>query len=1047
MNNSTLSTDDLVIIKKNGARVRWDPEKILSATGKSAKRVLVTFTEEEKEKIVRLVSEKVLSLHRKEITIEDMHAAVEFALDAVNPVVAKSYRDFRNYKTTLNEITEGVITEENRIRFLGDKSNANKDAKLVATKRALIYGEWATKMYERFHLTDEEREAARDGYIYIHDKDSRTDTMNCFASRTGFITNMGVRTFRDFQDEDAVTVLTHKQRWKRAVVRCYGRQPLQEVTFRGCGGWKRTVLVTPNHRWILKDGTETTNLREGDKLYWTPDMASFDWDVMTEKEKKLWCLGFAYADGTVTGDYGVPTTVIRLRGNKSRFSGRFADAGYEASYPESMGGDPCIRMKNTVTMGSPFLKAGYEGMPYFVDGYLQAAGVRNLNRTLMSEFESVTVSGPLNDYMCDMLNVAGYYVMDVRDVTAQAGNDGMPPVPTKQYRFYSDCGDETWQVESIRPADEDAEQDVWCLEVEDDHSFILAGGIPTGNCCLFNMKEVMTGGFEMGNMWYNEPNSLDTAFDVMGDVILATAAQQYGGFTVPEVDTLLEPYAEKSYKKYFDEFIAIAAEAATLTDGEPNEYSESQLYDKADEYAMKRLYRECEQGMQGIEYKLNTVGSSRGDYPFTTFSFGLAKGPIGKMIAKVILRVRKEGQGKKGFKKPVLFPKLVFLYDEALHGEGGQCEDVFDEAIECSSRTMYPDYLSLTGEGYVPSMYKKYGKAISPMGCRAFLSPWYERGGMNPADENDQPVFIGRFNLGVVTLHLPMILQKARAENRDFYEVLDYYMEMIRGLHKRTIEYLGNMEASSNPTAYCEGGFLGGHLKPDEKIAKILKPCTVSFGITALNELQVLYNGKSIREDGRFAFEVMEHINDKINAYKKADGILYAVYGSPAEQLCGKQIEQFRAKYGVIEGVSSREYTTNSFHDAVWEPITPIEKQNDERRYFNFFNGGKIQYCRYPIQYNKQAIKTLVRRAMKLGFYEGVNLELSYCNHCGHQEVSMDVCPHCGSRNITTINRMNGYLGYSRVGTVDGDYDFDSSKDTSRYNSAKNVEVSERVSM
>ena len=116
-----------------------------------------------------------------------------------------------------------------------------------------------------------------------------------------------------------------------------------------------------------------------------------------------------------------------------------------------------------------------------------------------------------------------------------------------------------------------------------------------------------------------------------------------------------------------------------------------------------------------------------------------------------------------------------------------ELEDVFEAGIECSSKAMYPDWLSLTGEGYVPSMYKKYGAIISPMGCRAFLSPWYERGGMKPADEEDKPVFIGRWNIGAVSLHLPMIYAKAQQENRDFYEVLDYYLELIRRLHKMCI--------------------------------------------------------------------------------------------------------------------------------------------------------------------------------------------------------------------------------------------------------------------
>ena len=138
--------------------------------------------------------------------------------------------------------------------------------------------------------------------------------------------------------------------------------------------------------------------------------------------------------------------------------------------------------------------------------------------------------------------------------------------------------------------------------------------------------------------------------------------------------------------------------------------------------------------------------------------------------------------GNTSLKKPVLFPKIVFLYDENLHGPGGPMEDVFEAGIDCSAKTMYPDWLSLTGDGYVAGIYKKYGKIISPMGCRAFLSPWYERGGMEPADENDQPVFVGRFNIGAISLHLPMIYAKAKQESKDFYQVLDYYLNLIRQL-------------------------------------------------------------------------------------------------------------------------------------------------------------------------------------------------------------------------------------------------------------------------
>lgn len=540
------------------------------------------------------------------------------------------------------------------------------------------------------------------------------------------------------------------------------------------------------------------------------------------------------------------------------------------------------------------------------------------------------------------------------------------------------------------------------------------------NCCLFDMANVIKGGFEMGNVWYNEPKTLDVAFDVISDVAMSAASQQYGGFTIPRSDILLAPYAEKSYKMYYDEFLK----------WNPDGDEES-----ADEYAFSKVRRDMEQGFQSWEYRFNTVGSSRGDYPFIATSFGVGQSRFEQLATEMILRVRMGGQGKEGFKRPVLFPKLTFLYDENLHGEGKPLEYLFDIAIECSGKTMYPDFLSLTGEGYIPSIYKKYGQIVSLMGCRASLSPWYVRGGMHPADDDDYPVFEGRFNLGAISLNLPMILAKARQENRDFYEVLHYYLEMIRGLHKRTYDFFGEKLAATNPMGFTQGGFLGGNLKPDDKVRPILKACTMSFGITALNELQVLYNGKSIVEDGEFAIEVMKYINEYVDRIKEEDGILWAIYGTPAESLASLQVEQFRKKYGIIKGVSDRAYVSNSFHCGVWEEITPIQKQNLENRFWNMVNGGKIQYCRYPVSYNKEAQKTLVRRAMKLGFYEGCNLSLSYCEDCGYEQLDMDVCPKCGSENITKIDRMNGYIGYTKI------------HGKSRYNQAKVIEINERRSM
>lgn len=1034
----------MVVIKKDGTADPFNVQKVLNAVSKSAFRASVTFTEGERRKICENIISRVDALPGTEISIAMMHNIVEQTLDLINPAVAKSYRDYRNYKQDFVKMLDEVYKKSQSIMYIGDKENSNTDSALVSTKRSLVFNQLNKELYKKFFLTTEELQACNDGYIYIHDMSARRDTFNCD---------------------------------------------------------------------------------------------------------------------------------------------------------------------------------------------------------------------------------------------------------------------------------------------------------------LFDVGNVLKGGFEMGNVWYNEPKTLDTAFDVIGDIVLSGASQQYGGFTVPEVDKILAPYAEKSYTKYYNEYLAILQENGITENAKTG----------ADAYAMKKVKRDFMQGVQGWEYKFNTVSSSRGDYPFITMTFGIGTGKFEKMASIAMLDVRREGQGKKDRKKPVLFPKLVFLYDENLHGPGKPLEDVFEAGIRCSAKSMYPDWLSLTGNGYVPSMYKQYGRVVSPMGCRAFLSPWYERGGTHPADKDDKPIFVGRFNIGVVSLHLPMILAKARQENKDFYDVLDYYLELIRKLHIRTYAYLGEMRASTNPLAFCEGGILGGHLKPSDKIKPLLKPMTASFGITALNELQELYNGKSLVEDGAFAVEVMEYINAKVNQFKEEDDILYALYGTPAENLCqsgetliqtyngevqikdirpgdlvysfneklhkielkpviasrktqdhavvvkitldngqtvtctpnhpfcirtvensevtgkiigqslkwieakdlkpgmslksnyikinslgrpqcsnyyngkqqliqtinaeyaygeipkgyvvhhkdedksnndfdnlqvmtdadhrrlhiknisefsytsemqrgkknsfygkhhtasailanrnahigksierldmngkwmahydciedaeragftrhlvklacnnernskiypsnyykkslwyftdectyameanhkvvsveylqdlipvynievadnhnyfvggnegilvhncGLQIKQFREKYGVIPNVSDRPYVSNSFHCHVTEDITPIEKQDLEHRFWNTMNGGKIQYVKYPVNYNIEAIKTLVRRAMQMGYYEGVNLSLAYCDDCGHQELEMDVCPVCGSRNLTKIERMNGYLSYSRV---HGD---------TRLNDAKMAEIADRKSM
>ena len=544
------------------------------------------------------------------------------------------------------------------------------------------------------------------------------------------------------------------------------------------------------------------------------------------------------------------------------------------------------------------------------------------------------------------------------------------------------------------------------------------------NCCLFDMNAVLDSGFEMGEMWYDEPQSLKEAFDVIASVALNGAAQIYGGFTIPQIDELLSKYAFKSYDLYMDEYVRAGIDSET-----------------ANKLAKANIKADMRFGFYCLEEKFNSIISPRGDYPFITITFGLGTDEYSQLASQTALEVRREGHGKKGFKKPVLFPKLVFLFDKDLHSKGKKLYSLFQTAIWCSSKVMYPEYLSLTGEnGIVSEVYKKYKKAISPMCCRAFLTKWFEKGGAEPVNENDEPIFVGRFNFGVVSLNLPMILQKSREENKDFFETLDYYLELSRQIHKSTYKFLCKKKAHTNPLAFMQGGLYGGNLNRDDTIEPLLKSATASYGFTALNELQRLFNGKSLVEDGEFALEVIRYINEKVEKFGKEDNIQYSVYGTPAESLCGRQVRKFREKYGIIENVSDRDFFSNSFHCHVSEDISPIEKQEYEVRFWDLANGGKIQYIRFTTPHNVEALEAIVLHAMELGLYEGINISLAYCNHCGFEWTNdgterPSLCPKCKSSEMTMIERMCGYIAFTKV------------HGETRLNDAKMAEIKERICM
>ncbi|KPM97427.1 anaerobic ribonucleoside-triphosphate reductase [Vibrio alginolyticus] len=542
------------------------------------------------------------------------------------------------------------------------------------------------------------------------------------------------------------------------------------------------------------------------------------------------------------------------------------------------------------------------------------------------------------------------------------------------------------------------------------------------NCCLFDMGNVLHKGFVMSNLPYTEPNSALSALQVIGDVMLTSTAQQFGGFTVPDIDKIVLPYALKTIETASRK----ASERATKYN-----IDDSETYVK--DYVNEVLNQELKQGFQSIEMKLNSVPSGRGDFAFTTLTFGNTDTAIDDetrtlqiKICEAILETRMAGCG---VKQPVPFPKLVFLFNKKEYEAHDDYKDLFSLSIKCSSQAMYPDYLSVDSEnGYVGQQYAATGLACQPMGCRAFLSP--------NSDDPEEVTFTGRANIGAVSLNLPMIWKESDGKN--FYEHLDHFLQLIRDFHIQRFQDIAGNKCGTNPMAFCQGGLIGGTKEPHEKIGlDIVRHFTASFGITALNELNVLMEGKPLHEsNGEKVHAVVDYISDKLEQFKKEDGFLYALYGTPAESLCGKQLKKFRERHGVIEGVSDREYFSNSFHMHVTADITPFEKQDLEIQYARKVKGGYIQYVRLTNPNNLDAIATVVLRALDMGLYFGVNFDLVICEQCSHRpNEQVSICPKCGSNQIMMLNRLCGYVGWGMF------------KGETRFNDSKLAEVRERISM
>lgn len=530
------------------------------------------------------------------------------------------------------------------------------------------------------------------------------------------------------------------------------------------------------------------------------------------------------------------------------------------------------------------------------------------------------------------------------------------------------------------------------------------------NCCLFNMAGLLDGGFQLNGTVYAEPKHFDSAINVVGDVTLFASAQQYGGFTIPEIDTVLAKYAEKSYQSNLK---FILDKFGDITNEDIMETLEQAAYDMT--------VRELEQGFQGFETKLNTISNSLGQIPFVTITFGLDTTQWGREISKAILNVRIKGIGEN--KSTAVFPKLSFLHRKEINGSPESPNyDIKQLGIQCSRLRLYPDWLSLDS-GNLAEVYERSNQVVSGMGCRAYLSPFW--------DEQGNEIYTGRSNIGAVTLNLPKIGLESKGDWNKFFDLIDKYSDIVFAIHEDYYTKISKTKGSSNPLYFCEGG-AWTKVGYDEEVGKIYEASTASLGYIGIYEtLKAMDVPKE--EYLKYGTKIVAYLKKLTEKATINYNHLYALYSTPAESLCYRFQKINRKDYGVIKDVTDREYITNSFHVPVWEDVSVPEKIAFEAPFHKLATGGRISYNEFVYGVDNSVLEQAINFAMENGMYYGVNVVAGTCNQCGYSGDFHDNCPKCGTHDITVVTRVCGYLSFDQI---HGD---------SRYNPGKQKEVKERV--
>ena len=531
------------------------------------------------------------------------------------------------------------------------------------------------------------------------------------------------------------------------------------------------------------------------------------------------------------------------------------------------------------------------------------------------------------------------------------------------------------------------------------------------NCDLVNLDDMLQNGTVISGTLIEKPHSFSTACNIATQIIAQVASNQYGGQSISL--THLAPFVDVSRKK-------IAAEVELEMEGL------DVSAERKKEIVERRLRNEINRGVQTIQYQVVTLMTTNGQAPFiTVFMYlGEARNPQEKADLAIIIEetIRQRYQGVKneaGVWITPAFPKLIYVLEEDNIRPGTPYYYLTELAAKCTAKRMVPDYISEKKMLELKVDKNGEGHCYTCMGCRSFLTPYVD-------PETGKPKYYGRFNQGVVTINLVDVALSSKGNFEKFWKIFDERLALChRALQARHKRLLGT-PSDAAPILWQYGAL--ARLKKGEKIDKLLFGgySTISLGYAGLYECVKYMTGKSHTDAGAkpFALSVMQHMNDKCNEWKKAENIDYSLYGTPLESTTYKFAKCLQKRFGIVPGITDKNYITNSYHVHVSEQIDAFTKLKFESDFQRLSPGGAISYVEVPnMQDNLEAVISVLQFIYDNIMYAELNTKSDYCQCCGYDGEIKIVeddgklvweCPKCGNRDQNKLNvarRTCGYIG------------------------------------